>query len=86
MIVYVKRFWVLAAMLEALTCFVVAVGFISLGGIFESFTSSNSTPMAVGLVRDISAAFVARSLVLSLVFGVLAGSCVASRPPDIIRP
>ncbi|MBF7011416.1 YoaK family protein [Novosphingobium resinovorum] len=86
MIAYEKRFWVLAAMLAALAGFVDAIGFISLGGFFVSFMSGNSTRVAVGLVRDIPAAFIAGSLVLSFVFGVIAGTCVASRATRHRKP
>lgn len=86
MIAYEKRSWVLAAMLAALAGFVDAIGFVSLGGFFVSFMSGNSTRVAVGLVQDPPAAFVAGSLVMSFVFGVIAGMCVASRATRHRKP
>ena len=73
---YEKHNRLLATGLAALAGFVDALGFLSLGGLFVSFMSGNSTRMAVGVIRDVPGNLFAGELIAVFVGGVMAGATV----------
>lgn len=78
MVGYGKKLTVLAIGLSSLAGFVDALGFITLGGIFVSFMSGNSTRLSVGVVDGMwdEAALVGGVIALFVV-GVIVGGVVA---------
>lgn len=66
----------LAIGLAALAGFVDALGFLSLGGLFVSFMSGNSTRMAVGVTSHVPGSLAAGALIAVFVGGVMAGEAV----------
>jgi uncharacterized membrane protein YoaK (UPF0700 family) len=73
---YEKRHRLLAIGLAALAGFVDALGFLSLGGLFVSFMSGNSTRMAVGVIGDVPRSLFAGTLIAAFVGGVMAGATI----------
>ena len=66
----------LAIGLAALAGFVDALGFLSMGGLFVSFMSGNSTRMAVGVTSAVPGSLAAGALIAGFVGGVMAGEAV----------
>ena len=69
--------------------FVDVVGFLSTGGFFVSFMSGNTTRLGIGMAERSSAVLIAAGLILSFVFGVVAGASLgrfarAYREPAIL--
>ena len=83
MIRYSRSARALAICLASLAGFVDAIGFLLTGGLFLSFMSGNSTRLAVGLAEQAAVAGLAATLVASFVSGVVIGSLLAARWPDI---
>jgi uncharacterized membrane protein YoaK (UPF0700 family) len=73
---YEKRYRLLAIGLAALAGFVDALGFLSLGGLFVSFMSGNSTRMAAGIISAVPGSLLAGELIAAFVGGVMAGETV----------
>lgn len=71
-----------AAMIAALAGYVDAIGFLTLGGLFVSFMSGNSTRAGVDAVIDPPQAAMAVLLIAIFVTGVIAGSLVGERAGD----
>lgn len=80
---YSRSARMLAICLASLAGFVDAIGFLVTGGLFLSFMSGNSTRLAVGLAEQASVAGLAAALIASFVAGVVMGSLVAARWPDV---
>jgi uncharacterized membrane protein YoaK (UPF0700 family) len=80
MVGYGRKLQALAIALSSLAGFVDALGFITLGGVFVSFMSGNSTRLSVGLADGLwqEAGTVAGVLALFVV-GVIIGGIVAER-------
>lgn len=76
---YKQRYRILAIGVAALAGFVDALGFQSLGGLFVSFMSGNSTRLAVGIVSDVPGGMLAGALIAAFVSGVMAGAITAQR-------
>ncbi|MEE2031684.1 YoaK family protein [Rhodococcus chondri] len=78
MVGYGRKLQALAVALSSLAGFVDAIGFITLGGVFVSFMSGNSTRLSVGLADGLwhEAGIVAGVLALFVV-GVIIGGIVA---------
>jgi uncharacterized membrane protein YoaK (UPF0700 family) len=73
---YEKRHRLLAIGLAALAGFVDALGFLSLGGLFVSFMSGNSTRTAVGVMSNVPGSLFAGALIAVFVGGVMVGETV----------
>lgn len=73
---YEMRHRLLAIGLAALAGFVDAVGFLTLGGLFVSFMSGNSTRMAVGVASNVPGGLFAGTLIAVFVAGVMTGATV----------
>lgn len=69
----------LAIALAALSGFVDATGFLSIGGYFASFMSGNTTRLGIDLVTGPVQAIVPAALIAGFVAGVAAGALVAGR-------
>ncbi len=67
-----------AAGLAALAGYADAIGFLKLGGLFVSFTSGNSTRLAIGIARHSAVARNAAALVAIFVLGAILGSLAAT--------
>lgn len=83
MIRYSRSARALAVCLASLAGFVDAIGFLITGGLFLSFMSGNSTRLAVGLAAQAPIAGLAAVLIASFVSGVVIGSLLTARWPDI---
>ncbi len=78
MLRYDRKMIALAALLSMLAGYVDALGFISLGGLFVSFMSGNTTRLAVSLAEGAwGQAALAGGIVAAFVAGVVAGSILA---------
>lgn len=82
-----RRFVIFAACLSILAGFIDALGFISLGGVFLSFMSGNSTRFAVSAVETGNAGWlVSGAIIVIFVLGVIAGSLLGRRMKRIREP
>lgn len=78
-----KRTVFLALCLSFLAGFLDALGFISLGGVFVSFMSGNSTRSAVGLVQEgLAGLIVPGGIILCFVLGVISGTLLGNTVPE----
>lgn len=75
---YENRHRLLAIGLAALAGYVDALGFMTLGGMFISFMSGNSTRMAVGIANPSHVGMFAGALIAAFVVGVMAGTGVGA--------
>jgi uncharacterized membrane protein YoaK (UPF0700 family) len=73
---YQGRHRLLAVGLAMLAGFVDALGFLTLGGMFVSFMSGNSTSMAVSFALHGQGGLTAAALIVAFVGGVMAGALV----------
>jgi len=71
---YQNRYRVLAIALAMLAGFVDALGFLTLGGLFVSFMSGNSTRMAVDLAGGVPGWQLLGPLIAAFVVGVVGGA------------
>lgn len=82
-----RRFVVFAACLSILAGFIDALGFISLGGVFLSFMSGNSTRFAVSAVETGNQSWLVPGMVIvTFVSGVIAGSLLGRRTKSSREP
>lgn len=82
-----RRFVIFAACLSVLAGFVDALGFISLGGVFLSFMSGNSTRLAVSAMEPGAVSWlVPAGVIVTFVSGVIAGSLLGRRVRRVREP
>ncbi len=82
-----RRFVLFAACLSVLAGFIDALGFISLGGVFLSFMSGNSTRFAVSAAEAGNFGwFVPVAVIITFVSGVIAGSLLGRRMKRVREP
>lgn len=86
MLQYDRKRRFLAIGLTLLAGYIDAVGFLSLGGLFVSFMSGNSTRLAVDAVALSSPALAAAMLIACFVIGVMAGAMVGRLAVDRRKP
>lgn len=81
----------LAMSLSALAGYIDALGFLSLGGLFVSFMSGNTTRLAAGVAEGVLNgawlhAALAVLIIVLFVLGVVAGRLAQARRPSRITP
>lgn len=76
---YPPRTWLAAAALSALAGAVDAIGFMTVGGLFVSFMSGNTTRLAVGIARGSEVVALAGALIAAFVASGAAGFWIGPR-------